>query len=81
MLMEPFTPMHITFEGFLTRDCPVDAFGILTYRFDCLLTTPKQLPDTEYSIEQNCLCLHNFMRMRYPGTALGIVTNPCGWLG
>ena len=73
-LMKPFSLMHMTLEQRIfnyrlsrARRIVENAFGILANRFGCLLTTLKQPPDTVDSIVQACLCLHNFMRMRYPG--------------
>jgi hypothetical protein len=43
-----------------------NAFGILANRFQCLLTTLKQEPQTVQSMSLACVCLHNLMRIRYP---------------
>ena len=50
-----------------------NAFGILTNRFGCLLTTLKQEPDTVTSIVLACICLHNLMRIRYPADQNALV--------
>ena len=44
-----------------------NGFGILAKRFPCLLTTMLQEPDTVKVIVMACLCLHNLIRLRYPG--------------
>lgn len=43
-----------------------NAFGILTNRFRCLLTTMNTKPPATVWIVTGCLTLHNIMRMRYP---------------
>ena len=43
-----------------------NAFGILSARFRCLLTTMPQRTKTVESIVLACCCLHNLMRVRYP---------------
>ncbi|WAR25460.1 hypothetical protein MAR_011164 [Mya arenaria] len=44
-----------------------NAFGILTARFRVLLTTMQQTPEIAATIVESCVCLHNLMRIRYPG--------------
>ncbi|KAK3082861.1 hypothetical protein FSP39_007396 [Pinctada imbricata] len=44
-----------------------NAFGILANRFQVLLTTMQQDPETIRLIVQTCVCLHNLMQIRYPG--------------
>lgn len=43
-----------------------NAFGILAARFQVLLTTMRQKPDTVSSVVLDCVCLHSLMRIRYP---------------
>ena len=43
-----------------------NAFGILSNRFRCLLTTMQQTPKVVESIGLACRCFHNLMRLRYP---------------
>ena len=43
-----------------------NAFGILTNRFRCLLTTMRQTPQTVTSIVLACCCLHNLLRNDNP---------------
>ena len=49
------------------RQVVENAFGILANRFQCLLTTLKQEPHNVESIILAFVCIHNIMRMRYPG--------------
>ncbi len=44
-----------------------NAFRILGNRFQCLLTMLRQEPDVVCDIVLTCICLHNLMRIRYPG--------------
>ncbi len=44
-----------------------NAFGILGNIFQCLLTMLKQEPDTVHDIVLTCICLHNLVRIWYPG--------------
>ncbi len=43
-----------------------NAFGILSNRFACLLTTLKQQPPVIIDVMLSCICLHNLMQIRYP---------------
>ena len=43
-----------------------NAFGILANRFQVLMTSMQQGPETVKLIVKTCLVLHNLMRMRYP---------------
>ena len=73
-LMKPFSRRDLLdqeriFNYRLSRGRRVveNAFGIMANRFGCLLTTLRQEPNTAQSIVLTCTCLHNLMRMRYPG--------------
>ena len=44
-----------------------NAFGILANRFQVLLSTMQQQPETVKLIVTACMLLHNLMRTRYPG--------------
>ena len=44
-----------------------NGFGILANRFGCLLTTIKFQPKVVVDIVMAAICLHNLMRMRFPG--------------
>ena len=44
-----------------------NAIGILANRFLCLLTTLQLCPENIQSVVLACVCLHNLMRIRYPG--------------
>lgn len=43
-----------------------NAFGILANRFQCLLRTLPQLPETATKVVLACIVLHNLVRDRYP---------------
>ena len=43
-----------------------NAFGILAQRWQVLLGTMQQEPETGRLIVEACVCLHNLMRIRYP---------------
>ena len=73
-MMKPYSKRHMTIEERILnyrlsrgRRIVENAFGILGARFQCLLTTMKQDPNTVQSIVLACICLHNLMRTRYPG--------------
>ena len=72
--MRPFSRRNLAnderiFNYRLSRAIRVveNAFGILANRFRCLLSVTNQKPDTVHDIELACICLHNIMRVRYPG--------------
>jgi hypothetical protein len=72
--MKPFSPRQLNederiFNYMLSRGRRIveNAFGIFANRFQILLTTMKHDPDTVRIVVQACVCLHNFMRIRYPG--------------
>ena len=44
-----------------------NAFVILVQRWQILLGTMLQVPETAQVIVEACICLHNMMRLRYPG--------------
>lgn len=73
-MMKPFSKRLMTdceriFNYRLSRARRIveNAFGILAHRFQCLLTTLKQKPANVISIVLACTCLHNMMRLQYPG--------------
>ena len=43
-----------------------NAFGLLAQKWQLLLTTMMQKPETVRTIVETCVCLHNLMRLRYP---------------
>ncbi|KAK3084692.1 hypothetical protein FSP39_017590 [Pinctada imbricata] len=73
-MMKPFSHRNMTVEERIFnyrisrgRRIAENAFGILANRFQVLLTTMQQDPETIRLIVQTCVCLHNLMRIRYPG--------------
>ncbi len=52
---------------FRARRIVENAFGILSNRFGCLLTTLKQQPLVVVDVILSCICLHNLMQKCSPG--------------
>ena len=72
--MKPFSQRYLDreeriFNYRLSRGRRVveNAFGILANRFRCLLGTLETAPDACIDIVKACICMHNIMRIRYPG--------------
>ena len=72
-MMKPYSKRHLTdperiFNYRLSRARRIveNGFGILSHRFQCLLTTLQQVPSTVESIVLTCVCLHNLIRIRHP---------------
>ncbi|XP_066285736.1 uncharacterized protein [Branchiostoma lanceolatum] len=65
-------PFFITGDAFSLRTTLMkprvveNAFGILSNRFQVMLTTMKHEPSTVKLIVTTCVVLHNLMRIRYP---------------
>ena len=73
-MMKPFGLRHLTDEERIfnyrlsrARRVVENAFGILANRFQCLLSTLMLQPQNVQSLVLACVCLHNMMRIRYPG--------------
>ncbi|XP_014671660.1 PREDICTED: putative nuclease HARBI1 [Priapulus caudatus] len=72
-LMKPYPQRNLTKEHRICnyrisrgRRIMENGFGILAQRWQVLLGTMQQEPDTARLIVEACVCLHNLMRMRYP---------------
>ncbi|KAK3101288.1 hypothetical protein FSP39_002411 [Pinctada imbricata] len=72
-MMKPYSKRQLTdeeriFNYRISRGRRVveNAFGILASRWQVLLSTMQQHPETVRLIVETCVCLHNIMRMRYP---------------
>ena len=79
-LMKPFSQRQLNHEKRIfnyrlsrARRIVENAFGILANRFGCLLTHMRQQPRTVTTITEACVCLHNLMRIRYPGQQNALV--------
>lgn len=55
------------------RQVVENAFGILAQRWQDLLTTMQPRPSIVQNIVECCVCLHNWMRIRYPALHKGMV--------
>ena len=73
-MMKPYSSRQLSEEERIfnyrlsrARRIVENAFGILANRFRCLLTTMQQDLENVKSIVLACICLHNVMRIRYPG--------------
>ena len=71
--MKPYSQRNLTKEQRICnyrisrgRMIVENGFGILAQRWQVLLGTMQQEPDTARLIVEACVCLHNLMRMRYP---------------
>uniref|UniRef100_A0A0P4VN50 DDE Tnp4 domain-containing protein n=1 Tax=Scylla olivacea TaxID=85551 RepID=A0A0P4VN50_SCYOL len=72
-LMKPYSNRNLTREQRITnyrfskgRRVVENAFRILLQRWQVLLTTMQQGPDTVRNIVEACVCLHNLKRSYYP---------------
>jgi hypothetical protein len=72
-LMKPFSLRHMSqehriFNYRLSRGRRIveNAFGIMSQRWQILLSTMQHSPENVRLIVEACVCLHNLMRMRCP---------------
>ncbi|XP_028395726.1 protein ANTAGONIST OF LIKE HETEROCHROMATIN PROTEIN 1-like [Dendronephthya gigantea] len=72
-MMKPYSRRDLHYEERIfnyrisrARRVVENVFGILTNRFQVLLTTMQNHPDAVKLIVKACIVLHNLMRIRYP---------------
>lgn len=77
-LMKPFPHRGLTKEERIfnyrlsrARRIVENAFGIMSNRFQCLLTTMSLQPKRVESVTLACCCLHNLLRDKHPQAILG----------
>ena len=73
-MMKPYSNRNMTNEERIfnyrlsrARRVVENTFGILAHRWRCMLGTMQQDPDRAKIILMAAICLHNLMRLRYPG--------------
>ena len=73
-MMKPFAKRNLEMDERIfnyrlsrARRISENAFGMLASHFRCLLTTMQQDVETVKDITMACFCLHNLMRIRFPG--------------
>ena len=68
-MMKPFSHPERIFNYRLSRARRVieNSFGILAHRWRCMMGTMQQDPHRARVIVMAAMCLHNFVRLRYPG--------------
>lgn len=73
-MMKPYSNRNMTNEERIfnyrlsrARRVVENTFGILAHRWRCMLGTMQQDPDRAKIIVMAAICLHNLMRLRYPG--------------
>ena len=73
-MLKPYSRMNMTYEEKIAN-CRIsrvrrvvgNAFGIMTLRWQVLLTTMQQKTETVQLIVKTCMVLHSMIRTRYPG--------------
>ena len=80
--MKPYSNKNLTREERIfnyrlsrARRVVENAFGILANRFEVLLTTMNQMPETVKLLVETCIILHNIMRSRFPVLQNRLVDN------